>query len=60
MRKKYLKKIASVFLAVAITFGVFTGLTSKTVNADIAANATIINCNSGVNVREYPTNQSRN
>lgn len=60
MRKSNLRKFASAILAVVMTFGVFVNLTSKTVKADIAANATIINCNSGVNVREYPTNQSRN
>lgn len=60
MRKNLLRRIASTVLAVVMTFGVYAGLSSKTVYADIAANATVINCNSGVNVREYPTNQSRN
>ena len=60
MRKSLLHKIAAAVLTVAVTFGVFTNVASKTVNADIAANATVINCNNGVNVREYPTNQSRN
>lgn len=53
-------KVLSALLTAIIVFGVFSGLMSNAVKADIAANATVINCNNAVNVREYPTNQSRN
>ena len=52
-------KVASFVLAVFMVFGVFSGALSTAARADIATNATVINCNSVVNVREYPTNQSR-
>ena len=60
MRKSIIRRFAATVLATVIAFGFFGNFASKNVNADIAANATVINCNSGVNVREYPTNQSRN
>ncbi len=60
MRNTLLHKIAAAVLTAVMVFGVYAGIASNTALADIAANATVINCNSGVNVREYPTNQSRN
>ncbi|MCR5593552.1 MAG: DUF4214 domain-containing protein [Saccharofermentans sp.] len=51
-------KLASALLAAFMVIGVFFNAAPVNVRADIAANATIINCNSVVNVREYPTNQS--
>ncbi|MBO6193661.1 MAG: hypothetical protein J6O00_05725, partial [Clostridiales bacterium] len=60
MSKSFVSRIAATLLATVIALGFFGNFASKTVSADIAANATVINCNSGVNVREYPTNQSRN
>lgn len=59
MRKSLLRIIASALTAV-IAISSFGTLKERNVSADIAANATVINCNSAVNVREYPTNQSRN
>lgn len=60
MRKNSLEKLAAFLLATVIAVGFFGRFTTITVNADISANATVINCNNAVNVREYPTNQSRN
>ena len=58
MRRFFLKTVAAV-VAAALSFSLFTLINENMTSASVAANATIINCNSNANIREYPTNQSR-
>ena len=60
MRKTIFHRVSATLLALVVALGFFGSFVSRTVKADISANATVINCNNAVNVREYPTNQSRN
>lgn len=55
--RKMLKRIISTVLVAVIAIGFLQYMPQESVLA-YSANATIVNCLSSVNVREYPTNQS--